>query len=321
VSLLAGGASAGHKTARPLKVGLVLQAAGIDDPYLRGAAVGFRSAVRKLGIKGLVLTSGAREGFLPSFSYFARQDYDLIIGVGYLEAGAVDRAALRFPRSRFAIVDVRHDELEHRPKNVRAVFFKVEEASYLAGYLAALIEARRPGKDVVSSVGGLKVPTVDRFIAGYNAGARRARPRMLALHGYSRDFQAAAKCRAVAENHIARGAGVVFAVAGACGLGALRAAHAAHVYGVGVDVDQSALGAHVLTSVVKRLDVAVFETIVALKRGTFSTGGTTVFDLRDRGVGLGKVSPRVQHALVRKVERIRRLIVTGKIRNIPVTVR
>jgi basic membrane protein A len=165
------------------------------------------------------------------------------------------------------------------------------------------------------------IPTVDRLIAGYQAGARRARRRITTLNGYSQDFQDAAKCRAVARDQIARGSRVVFAVAGACGPGALHAARAAGAYGVGVDVDQSALGPFILTSVVKRLDVAVFKTVAALTRGTFRTGGTTVLGLRDRGVGLGKISPRVPRPIVRKVEQVRRQIIAGKIGRIPTTLR
>lgn len=322
--LLLGAASAkgeGSAGAKQLKVGLVLQAAGVDDLYLHGAVVGFRRAVRKLRLRGRVLTSGQKQGFFPIFAYLARQKYDLILGVGFLEAGAVDAAGLRFPHSKFAIIDVHHNELEHRPRNVRGVFFKTEEASYLAGYLAALVEARRAGPDVISSVGGLKIPTVDRFIAGYQAGARRARPRITTLNAYSRDFQDRAKCRRVAQNQIARGSGVVFAVAGSCGPGALAAARTAGVYGVGVDVDQSSLGPFILTSVVKRLDVAVFETLADLRRGSFKGGRTTVFGLRNRGVGLGKISPKVPPALARRVEQVHKLIVSRTISRIPVMVR
>src|SRR5439155_962359 len=132
------------------------------------------------------------------------------------------------------------------------------DRGYLVGYLAGLEEKRRPGPDLVGSVGGEKQPPVDRFIAGYQAGAKAADPGIKVVNGYSQDFTDQAKCKQIALNQIEQGAGVVFQVAGACGLGALDAAKEKHVWGIGVDADQSFLGPHILTSAVKRVDAAVF---------------------------------------------------------------
>ena len=151
------------------------------------------------------------------------------------------------------------------------------------------MERRRPGKDVIGSVGGLKIPPVDASIAGYEAGARKADPGITTLRGYAFNFFDPAKCRAVALSQIARGAGAVFNVAGACGLGTLQAAKEKRVWGIGVDVDQSFLGPHILTSVLKRFDVEVYATLV---QGRLKTGGNKVWSLRNRAVGLGKISPR-----------------------------
>jgi basic membrane protein A len=197
----------------------------------------------------------------------------------------------------------------------------MEEAAYLAGYLAALMEQRRPGRDVISAVGGYSLPTVDPFIAGFRAGARRADPHIVVLVGYANDFVDTAKCRRVALAQIAKGSGAVFQVAGGCGLGALQAAKEKGVFGVGVDADQSSLGPHILTSVLKRMDVAVYETIRSLTIGTFRPGRSAVFDLGNGGVGLGKVSPRVPRSFLAQVKRIRRQIVAGKLGPIPTTLR
>ena len=107
----------------------------------------------------------------------------------------------------------------------------------------------------------MKEPPVDRFIAGYQAGAEGAMPGIKVLNGYSQDWDDVAKCKEVALDQIARGSKIVFQVAGGCGLGALDAAKEKSVYGIGVDADQSFLGAHVLTSAQKRVDSAVFLTI------------------------------------------------------------
>jgi basic membrane protein A len=299
---------------RQLRVGLVLQSTDISDPYDGLAFSGFRRAVRQFGIQGRTVTASPKAGVLPGMLYLARQKYDLVIGYGFLEVGAMDAAALKFPGTDFAIIDSSLKDLPHKPRNVRGGVFASEEPSYLAGYLAGLMEKQRPGKDVIGSVGGYKIPNVDPFIAGYQAGARKADPGITTLNGYANSFVNPAKCKAVALGQIGRGAGVIFQVASTCGLGALQAAKAKGVWGIGVDIDQSSLGPYILTSAVKRVDVAVFNTVKALRQGTFRTGTDTVFNLSNGGVGLGKISPKVPRAFVQKIEAIRKQIIAGKIK-------
>ena len=160
---------------------------------------------------------------------------------------------------------------------------------------------------------GQRVPAVEKYIAGYQAGARRANPRVATLNTYTDDFVDSVKGRSVALSQIAKGSRVVFQVAGACGLGALEAAKEHGVWGIGVDVDQSHLGRHILTSAVKSMDVAVFDTIEELVRGTLETGRTSRFSLRNGGVGLGTISARVPRSLKAAIEDVRAEIVAGKI--------
>ncbi|MGH3668849.1 MAG: BMP family lipoprotein, partial [Acidimicrobiia bacterium] len=296
---------------RRLRVGLVMEPKGIDDPYNHGAYLGLERAVRELGIRGRVLTPAPKEGYVPSLSLLARQKYDLVIGFGFLQgagrfaAAAIDRAATGFPETKFAIIDYAHDDLAHRPTNVVGLVFREEQAGYLAGHLAALVLTLSPGQEVISSVGGERVPSVERWIAGYQAGARGANPRVTTLNSYTDDFLDRAKGRSVALSQIAKGSRVVFQVAGVCGLGALEAASEHGIWGIGVDVDQSHLGPHILTSAVKRLDVAVFDTIEQLVRGTLETGRTSRFSLRNRGVGLGPISAGVPRSLQAQIEDVR----------------
>jgi len=297
---------------RRLRVGLVVEPAGIDNPYCHGAYLGLERTVRELGIRGRVLTPAPKEGYVPSLSLLARQKYDLVIGT-FFAAPAIDRVATGFPETRFAIIDVAHDDLAHRPTNVVGLVFREEQAGYLAGHLAALVLTLSPGEEVISSVGGQRVPAVERYIAGYQAGARGANPRVTTLNSYTDDFLDPVKGRSVALSQIAKGSRVVFQVAGVCGLGALEAASEHGIWGIGVDVDQSHLGQHILTSAVKRLDVAVFDTIEALARGTLETGRTSRFSLRNRGVGLGTISAGVPRSLKAEIEDVRAEIVAGKI--------
>ena len=121
----------------------------------------------------------------------------------------------------------------------------------------------------------------------------KADPSVVVRIGYSNDFVNAAKCKRVALSQIAQGSGVVFNVAGACGLGTLQAAKEKGVWAIGVDIDQSYLGRHILTSAVIRRDRGVFDSVQRLVRGNLTTGGNTVFDLRNGFVGLGRISPEV----------------------------
>jgi basic membrane protein A len=261
------------------------------------------------------LTPAPKEGFVPSLSLLARQKYDLIVGFGFFAAAAIDRVATVFPETRFAMIDYAHDDLAHRPANVVGLVFREEQAGYLAGHLAARMLTLSPGEEVVSSVGGVRVPAVERYIAGYQAGARGANPRVTTLNSYTDSFYDQVKGRSVALSQIAKGSRVVFQVASDCGLGVLEAAKEHEIWGIGVDVDQSHLGDHILTSAVKGLDVAVFDTIEELARGTLETGRTSRFSLREDGVGLGRISAVVPRAFEAEIEDVRAEIVAG---NIPV---
>jgi basic membrane protein A and related proteins len=303
------------------RVGLVTDVGGLNDRGFNHLAyLGVQRAKEELGATSRVFLSNQGSDYVPNLTKFAREHYDLTIGVGFTEAEAIDTAATRFPKENFAIVDVDQTTEPHKPKNLLGLLFKEQEVGYLAGYLAALEEKRRPGKDVISSVGGQQQPPVDRFIAGYQAGAKAAVPGITVLNGYSQDFADQQKCKEIALDQIAQGSGVVFQVAGGCGLGALEAAKQKGVWGIGVDADQSFLGSHILTSAVKRVDTAVFLAIKSVDDGTFK-GGNVVYGLTDNGVGLGKISPKVPKEDVSKVQQIRADIISGKIKNIPTVVK
>jgi basic membrane protein A and related proteins len=303
-----------------IKIGLVTDVGGLNDRGFNHLSyVGLQRAQSELGVQQRVFQANSTQQYVPNLSTFARQGYDLTIGVGFTEATAIDTAATNFPNSNFAIVDVNQTEEPHKPPNLLGLLFREQETGYLVGYLAGLEEKRMPGKDVIGSVGGQKQPPVDRFIAGYQAGAKAADPGITLLNGYSEDFNDQAKCKQVALNQIEQGAGVVFSVAGGCGLGALDAAKEKGVWGIGVDADQSFLGPHILTSAVKRVDTAVFVAIKSVVDGKFK-GGNMIFGLKQNGVGIGKISPKVPKSEVAKVNQIRADIISGKIKNIPTEV-
>jgi basic membrane protein A len=313
--------TSGGNTGKKIKVGLVTDIGGLNDRGFNHLSyVGLLRAQKELGIAQRVYQAKSTQEYVPNLSTFARDGYDLTIGVGFTEADAIDTVATNFPKSKFAIVDVDQTEEKHKPANLLGLLFKEQETGYLVGYLAGLEEKRRAGKDVIGSVGGQKQPPVDRFIAGYQAGAKAADPGITTLNAYSEDFADQAKCKQIALNQIEQGAGVIFQVAGGCGLGALDAAKEKGVWGIGVDADQSFLGPYILTSAVKRVDTAVFNAIKLVADGKFK-GGNIVFGLKDNGVAIGKISPRVPKSEVAKVMQIRADIIAAKINNIPRTVK
>jgi basic membrane protein A len=314
------GAATGDTSSQPLRIGLVVQNTDLTDAYQRGVLIGAERAVRELGVTVRTITHPPNRSSVAAFRYLAHHGYDLILTYGFDETADLDTAARQFPNQKFAIVDGSIQDLTHHPRNVQGGTFRTEQPAYLAGYLAALLERRRPGKDVMGSVGGYKIPTVDAYIAGFQAGARKADPGIRLLNGYSNDFSVQSKCRSVALAQIAGGAGAILQVADFCGLGALAAAKEKGVWGIGVDADQSYLGPFVLTSVVKRLDVAVFDTIKAFTEGKLRPGTDATFDLASGGVALGKVSPRVPRSLVAKLDPIRTQILSGAI-HVPSTLR
>jgi basic membrane lipoprotein Med (substrate-binding protein (PBP1-ABC) superfamily) len=161
-----------------------------------------------------------------------------------------------------------------------------------------------PNACTIGSVGGQKQPPVDRYIAGYQAGALKADPNIKLLNSYSNEWVDQAKCKQLALNQISDGADIVFQVAGGCGLGVLDAAKEQGVWGIGVDADQSYLGPQVLTSALKRVDTSVYSDDSAVLDGKFAGGTDSVFSLKNDGVGLGKISPKVPKADVEKVQEL-----------------
>jgi basic membrane protein A len=300
----------GSKT---LKIGMVTDVGGLNDRGFNALAYkGLKRAQRELGAQIQVAESKSPADYIPNLASFARRDFDLVVGVGYTEIAAMGSVAKRFPDTHFAIVDVSDKDLAGSPPNVLGLLFHEEQVGYLAGYLAGLEAKRLPGSDLIGSVGGEKQPPVDRFIAGYQAGGKAADPSLKAANAYSQDFNDQAKCKALAQNQISAGAIAVFAVAGGCGLGSLDAAKQAGIWGIGVDADQSFLGPHILTSATKKVDHAVFLAIEDVANGTFH-GGDVVYGLKQGGVGLGKISPKVPKSEIEAVDKVKQQIIAGEI--------
>jgi basic membrane protein A len=305
---------------KKIKVGLVTDIGGLNDRSFNHLAyVGLQRAEQQLGIQGRVLTSKSAADYIPNLTTLAQQHYDLIISVGFLMADATAQVAKQVPTAHFAIIDADAAGMKGKPTNVEGLLFKEQEAGYLAGYLSGLY-AKDNNIKVISSVGGQKIPPVDHYIAGYQAGAKAADPGIQTLNAYSQDFVAQDKCKEIALNQIAKGAKIVFQVAGQCGLGALDAAKEKGAQGIGVDADQGYLGSQIITSAEKKVDVAVFDTIKAAQGGTFKGGQDAIFSLANDGVDYAKPSS-AGDKYASKVNAVKQDIISGKIKNIPDTVK
>ena len=204
--------------------------AGLGDKsfnYLAGQ--GLKQAEKKYGIQGDVTVSKSGSYYVPEHHEVRPQGLDLVIAVGFLEEQAVGQVAKKFPNTKFAIVD---DSTSVKAlkglKNVEGLLYKEWESGYLAGYLAGLFEKSSAkglnSANVMSTVGGIAIPPVDHYIAGFQAGAKAADPGVKLLNGYSGDFIAQDKCQGLAQQQIAQGSDIIFQVAGQCGLGAINAA-------------------------------------------------------------------------------------------------
>ncbi|HEY6053090.1 MAG TPA: BMP family ABC transporter substrate-binding protein [Gaiellaceae bacterium] len=314
--------------AAALRIGLVTDIGGLNDRGFNQLSYqGLQRAEKQLGVKGRVLLSKSNSDYVPNLSSLAKQHYDLVIAVGFLMTNAVDTVAQKFPQTRFAIIDVDQQFLPHKPKNVEGLLFREQQGGYLIGYLAGLVVKQRVaapggsagGAPVVGVVGGQSIPPVNRFAAGYEAGAKAADPGITVKLDYSQDFVDQGKCKEIALNQIAAGAKVVFADAGACGLGALDAAREKHAWGLGGDADQAYLGRHILSSELKKTDVAVYKTIQAVESGSFKGGTDAFFDVKNGGVDIGTISPTVPQSIVAKVRAVKQKLASGQIADIPTT--
>ena len=299
------------------KLGLVTDIGGLNDRSFNHLAnQGRLRAQKSLGIQTRVLISKSNADYVPNLATLARQGYNPIIAVGFLMSDSISTVAKRFPKTQFAIVDFPNVALKGKPKNVLGLVFREAEAGCLVGTAAALVSKSK----TISSVGGIKIPPVDAFIAGYQFCAKKAVKGTKTLNGYSQDFVAQDKCKEVALNHINAGADVVFQVAGQCGLGALDAAKENGAWGIGVDANQGYLGKHILTSAQKKVDVAVFTAAKLVKENKFKGGGDLVFDVKNGGIDYG--SPlRTSAAIKAKVNAVRAQLKAGTFPKIPTTVK
>jgi basic membrane protein A len=262
------------------KVGLVLDRGGKDDKSFNASAYeGGQEAKKKLGIYLKYVEASDDNAFEPLLRGFAQRDFDLIIGIGFAQKEAVKKIAAQFPQKHFAIVDAQVDA-----PNVRSLLFEEHEGAYLVGAIAAMTS--KTGK--VGFLGGMDIPLIRRFALAYDAGAKKINPQIGVIENYvgvtSEAWNNPPKGKELSVAQYDAGADIIFAAAGASGLGAFDAAEEKNKLVIGCDSDQNWVKpGHVLTSMLKRVDVAVFSTIEDAKAGKFE-GGVKKFGLANKGI-------------------------------------
>lgn len=300
----------GRPAPQALKVGIVFDSGGRGDKSFNDSAwAGIERAKKEYGItESFVETKDAKD-YETNLTAMADKGCDLVVSVGINTKTALEKVARMYPNVKFAIIDASVDA-----PNVRSLVFKEEEGSFLVGFLAGSVS--KTGK--VGFVGGMEIPLIKKFQVGYEAGAKTANSSVVVLPAkYTGNWDNADTAKAAANILFGSGADVVYAAAGRAGLGVIRAAKDSGKWAIGVDSDQDYLEpGTVLTSMVKRVDNAVYSTIKDLKEGKF-TAGTTVYDLKAGGVGTtefkyskDKISPDV----LQKLEAVKKQIVDGEVK-------
>lgn len=279
-------------------VAMVTDVGGVDDKsFNQSAWEGLQAYGKENGLeKGKegfdYLQSQSDADYATNLNTLARQDYDLVYGIGFMMEGAIDEIAQQQKETNFAIVDA-----EVKQSNVASVLFKEQEASFLAGIAAAMTTKTNK----IGFIGGMEGAVIERFEAGFVAGVKAANPSATVEVQYAGAFDKAELGQTISSKMYSAGADVVFHAAGGTGNGLFKEAGdlkkkdpAREIWAIGVDRDQSDMGPDVvLTSALKRVDVAVKDLATKSKDGKFPGGKVALYGLAEDGVGVAPINEEV----------------------------
>lgn len=307
-----------------IKAAMVTDVGGLGDKSFNDMSyAGLERAQEELGVEIKALESNEIADYRPNIDSLAGAGYNAIFTVGFLMTDTTTQTAGDYPDVSFGGIDQFYPEA---PANAAGLLFKENEAAYLAGVVAGLatkdaaLDDRINDKNVIGFVGGMDIPPVEKFEVGFIAGAKSVNPDVEVISLYAGSFDDQAKGKELALSEIEKGADVVFAAAGLTGLGSITACQEKGALFIGVDADQyetvPGSGDVMLTSAVKRVDNAVFETIKQIVDGTFEGGTNMEFGLAEEGVDLApfhdfedKVSQDIKDA----VEAARAAVLDGSV--------
>lgn len=309
-----------------IRVGIVFDIGGKDDRSFNAAAwEGAKRAKAEFPIVLRDVEPGDPTSIEPAMRAFAERGYDLIIGIGFAQAPIMQSVANDYPNINFAIIDgvILKQDAQGKPiegqflENVASLVFKEHQGSYLVGMIAA----RKSQTGTLGFIGGMDIGLIHRFATGYEEGARSVNPDVRVIVNYVGVTDAAwnnpGKGKELATAQIGKGADVIFTAAGNSGLGAFDAAEQNNKFVIGVDANQNWVKpGYVLTSMVKRVDNAVYQTIQDKVNGKFQ-GGLHVFGLDNDGVGyaMDQYNEKLIPAeVLKEVEAARQKIISGEIK-------
>ena len=314
-----GSSSSSGGSTKQVKIGLVTDVGGLNDKSFNHLAyVGLQKAIADFNVKGDVTESKTGDDYVPNLTSYASKSYDLVIGVGFLMQQAVGTVSGQFPNVHFAIIDgagtdASGKDLQHT--NVQSLFFKEQDAGAMVGVIAGMLEKDKKAPQntgVISAVGGVSIPPVNHYIAGYKWAATMEDPGITVLVGYSNDFTDPAKCKSIAQSQIGKKSEVLFQVAGGCGLGVLQAAGQAKVYSVGVDADQKDADTSVIASALKKVDQATYTAIKNVVDGKFQPGALT-FSIANDGAGYSLDNISLPADIQAELDRVQAAIKSGQL--------
>jgi basic membrane protein A len=293
----------------PPKIAIVLSVGGLGDRSFNDLAYeGYLRCLADLGMEGAVGEPADHAEDEAYLSFYAERGYDLVVAVGYLMKSKLVRVAPRYPDTWFLLIDNVLDA-----PNVRSYSFREEEGAFLVGALAAM--KSRTGK--LGFVGGMKIPLIEKFLAGYVQGARHVRPDVEVLSAFAGTFSDPVTGKAKAMLQIESGADVIFQAAGATGNGVIRAAAERKVFAIGVDANQNDMvPGRVLTSMRKKVEEAVFRTAKDLVEGEM-TGGVRNVGLAEGMLGWSLDQHNralVTNEMETTVDELEKDIVAGRVR-------
>lgn len=298
------------------RVGLVFDVGGRGDKSFNDAAyIGLERARQRLGVAVEYVEPTGAEDREAALRLFAARGFDLVLGVGFIFSRDVDTVARDYPKARFACVDYAPGDAT-MPPNVTGLAFRENEGAFLIGAVSGLTTKTKH----VGFVGGMDIPLIHKFEAGWRAGVTKVCTdcvQHVAYAGSTPDaFRDPAKGKAIALAQISAGADVLFHASGSTGHGVFEAAREAHVFAIGVDADQwdEAPGT-VLTSMIKRGEVAVFDAIDDAMHGTLE-GGMLVLGLKEGGLDYvhdGEHGALLRDDVKARVEELRKDVVEGRV--------
>ena len=290
-SLLVGcGGNNASKEENVYKIGMISDTGGVhDESFNQSTWEGLQKAEEKYGkdkVQVKYVESTQEADYIPNIETFVEEDLDLIIGVGYKMADAVETAAKNYPDTEFAIID---HSYEKQPENVTSLMYEDNTASYLAG----LIAGKMTKTNKVAFIGGIESPVLAKFEYGYKAGIKAANPNCEIIARYANTFSDSALGKSIANQMHKDGVDIIFTAAGAVGTGAIEAAKENNKMAIGVDVDQSPLAPdNIITSTMKNIDVSIIDLVGQMIDGTYKGGEVVVNTLASGGVGLSDTTSK-----------------------------